>query len=174
VKFNISKSSSRARHEEGVWVSLDDEKFGGTLVLSDPQDGPAMKVASAGSRLYKKAWDRVVKKHTDVIRSMNFMPLEIREAAENEGLCSAITDWRMRDDEGQMVPFSQERLRELIQENLMVRERVLSVAGDLSKYDQAEEVADKENLSPGSGTHLNGVATPESMEPRPVGMTPSP
>ena len=164
MKFSFKQKDNTAAIEGGVWVSLDDEKFNNRLVIDDPGTGPAWKVASMKSRLYETAYDRVTRKHQDVIRAQTWVPRDVRAAVEMEGLVAASTDWRLEDD-GQPVPFSKDAARDFLKDHRQVYERLELVAGNLARYSQQEETADAENLSSTSATHLNGKATDDMASP---------
>jgi hypothetical protein len=141
-----------------VWVSLDDEKFDGQLILEDPQDGPAFRICSTESKRYKDAYDKAVQKYQMVIRSMKFIPWDLREKMENQALQAAITDWiGVHDEQGNRVDFSKEGVLEALEHEPEFRKRAVDVAGDLAYYKKADEEADTKNLLNSSASSLNGA-----------------
>jgi len=171
MKFSFSRADDPAILEEGIWVSLDDDVFHNQLVLDDPGEGPAIRVASTESRRYTNAYDRVTRKQQDVIRAQSWVPPDIRSAAEREGIIAACTDWRVKDDDGKVVPFSHQAVRNLLSTHLGVQKRLELIAGNLSRYEREGEAADAENLKLSSATPLNGKHP--AMEESQVGETPS-
>jgi hypothetical protein len=162
VKFSFSRADDPAILEQGIWVALDDEVYHNQLVLDDPGEGPAIRVASTESRLYQNAYDRVTRKQQDVIRAQAWVPPDIRAAAEREGIIAACTDWRIRDDDGKVIPFSHDAVRNLLKTHLGVQKRLELIAGNLSRYEREGEAADAENLKTSSSTYSNGRATQET------------
>ncbi len=162
MKFSFRRKDDHAAIEQGVWVSIDDEVFNNELVVTDPGEGPAIRVASMTSKVYTTAYDRVTKKAQDIIRAQNWVPTDVRKAAAMEGLLAAITDWRIKDEDGNSVPFSKDAARDLITSQREVFERLELVSGNLARYQREEEQADAENLTHTSGTRLNGKATSEA------------
>ena len=165
MKFSFSQEDDTTALEQGVWVSLDDEVFQNQLVLDDPGEGPAIRVASIESRVYINAYDSVTRKHQDIIRAQAWVPPDIRAAAERHAIIAACTDWRVKDDEGNVVPFSREAVRKFLWNKLKVRKRLEQIAGNLSRYEREGEAADAENLKTSSSTYSNGRATPETAAP---------
>lgn len=159
MKFSLKRKDDKTAIEQGVWVSIDDEVFDNKLVIDDPGQGPAIKVASMTSKLYTTAYDKVTRGAQDVIRALNWVPPDIRKAAALAGLLAAVTDWRIQDEDGSPVPFSKEAAKDLITSQQEVYERLELVAGNLARYRKEEEAADAQNLSNTSGPALNGKAT---------------
>ena len=170
MKFSFSRKPDHGTLEQGVWVSLDDNKFAGQLILEHPGEGPAFRVASTESKRYKDAYDKGVRQYQRVIRSDRFIPWHIRERIENMAMQAAITDWiGVRDDADQRVDFDKVTVLAALENEPDFRKRAFEVAGDLALYKKQAEEEDAANLSPSSVTSLNG-ATPQTDDQ--AGMTP--
>ena len=160
MKFAFTRKTNEQtnRIEQGVWVSLDDKKFEGELILDDPRDGPAVRVCSTDSRRYKDGYDKGVRQYRKVIRGDDFISWSIREKIENSGMMEAITGWvGVMDDEGTEVMFTKDAVREALEGAPDFRRRVLEVATDLAHYRKQEAEEDTENLSRSSAMNANGA-----------------
>ena len=88
MKFSFSRREQTDRHESGVWVSLDDKKFNYELVLEDPKDGPAVKVASKESHAWQSVYETGIAKHTKIIQAMRRLPTALSHALRGGMLSS--------------------------------------------------------------------------------------
>lgn len=170
MKFSFSRKEQADRHESGVWVSLDDEKYNYELLLDDPKDGPAVKLASKESRRYQEVWEAGVAKHTKIIQAMRRLPPHLATPLEEECLAACTLEWvGVRDEDGQPVPFSRGAALQALQQSKVYKARVRDVVNDLAAFEKETEVADVENLSRSSVINSNGAVAGEADQP---GMTP--
>ena len=166
MKFIFRRNVQENRHETGVWVSLDDEKYNYQLVIDDPKDGPAVKVASRESRAWKSIFQAGVEKHAKLIRAKGNLPDQIADPLEDQCLTAVTLDWiGVTDEDGAIVPFSKASVLAFLQTSKLFRNRIREVANDLAAFEREAVEDDIKNSPSTSPTNLNGAVQTDTDQP---------
>lgn len=111
---------------EGVWVDLG--------------DGGKVKVARLGNPQHRKVSQALGRPHQAQIRAGRLKP-EVAEKLGIQATAQAILlDWEgIEDDDGKLIPYSQEKALELLTELKDFRDTVLEIAGEMETF-RAQEI----------------------------------